>query len=338
LNCYNCSLDLKDLIELNSKFTLTEDSFTQNILNSTSYIIGDMKGFGNGTSTTYKWYENGEEIIDPIFKGSKYDFSGFSDYIGKTLYCEISDKGVTLKTNPTTITDSQSTVDIEIEIIDPPESILKIDKGAEKQLKAVVTSMPAYADIDKTVSWELPYYNGSYMQIDNNGLLTISPETPETRVLVRAKSNYNGNKYDDVTITLKSDLLAPTNLRWENKVAYWDKVDNCSGYELQLFKDGVSIKTINFDSADKTNRSLEAYFTSSGNYTFRVKAIGDGTIYNDSPYAESETQKYSNDKGLQEAINQGKDLCAEGANPSVDDLLKAIANLSKEIILYSESK
>ncbi len=338
LNCYNCGLNLKDLIELNSKYTLTEDSFTQNILNPTSYITGDMKDFGNGTSTTYKWYENGEEIIDPIFKGSKYDFSEFSDYIGKTLYCEISDKGITLKTNSTTITDSQSTVDIEIEILNPPESILKTDKEVETQLKAVVTSMPAYADIDKTISWELPYYNGSYMQIDNNGLLTISPEETETKVVVRAKSNYNSSKYDDVTITLKSDLLAPTNLRWENKVAHWDKVDNCSGYELELFKDGVSIKTISFDSADKTNRSLEAYFTFSGNYTFRVKAIGDGTIYNDSPYAESETQKYSNDKGLQEAINQGKDLCAEGANPSVDDLLKAIANLSKEIILYSESK
>jgi len=56
-----------------------------------------------------------------------------------------------------------------------------------------------------------------------------------------------------------------------------------------------------------------------------------------SKYFELENYNYSDIETLQEAIQHGKDVL-EKPNPSVDDLLNAIANLSKEIINYNANQ
>lgn len=161
LDCSNCNLNLKELIKIASQHfnIMTPNSFNQNILDWASYIKGDIKEFGNGESTTYEWYFENDDTPStlPVFNGSRYDFTDYPDYIGKKIYCKISDSGITLTSNLTTITDSINDVDIEVNIIEAPRSIAKGDEPVKQQLKANAIPNSSYVDIDKSVRWEISY-------------------------------------------------------------------------------------------------------------------------------------------------------------------------------------
>lgn len=339
LDFSNCSLNLKELIKIDSEFpnALTEGSFSQNIFNKISYMKGDIKEFGNGESTKYEWYFENDDTPStlPAFNGSKYDFTDYPDYIGKKIYCKISDSGITLTSNLTTITDSINDVDIEVNIIEAPTSIAKGDEPVKQQLKANAIPNPSYTDIDKSVRWEISDNNSIDTKIDENGILTISPDETSQKIKVKAISNFNSHMYATATIFIKSALSAPTGLKWNDKTAIWNPVYNSSGYELQIFKERNSeaLDTILLKE-NVTEYSLEKYFTSYGNYIFKIKAVGDGEYYEDSAYSESEIKEYTSLESLQKSIDKANKILKQG-NPNIDELIGAIADLSDEIITYN---
>lgn len=90
------------------------------------------------------------------------------------------------------------------------------------------------------------------------------------------------------SITLYTVLGTPT-AKWDSNMpgkATWDKVENASGYSVQLYKNGNEDcnkvgDTINVAS-DTTKYDFTSVITSVGSYAFKVKAIGDGESYVDS--------------------------------------------------------
>lgn len=90
------------------------------------------------------------------------------------------------------------------------------------------------------------------------------------------------------SITLYTVLGTPT-AKWDSNMpgkATWDKVENASGYSVQLYKNGNEDcnkvgDTINVAS-DTTEYDFTSAITLVGSYAFKVKAIGDGASYVDS--------------------------------------------------------
>lgn len=166
-------------------------------------------------------------------------------------------------------------------------------------------------------------------------MLTISPDETSQKIEIKAISNFNSHRYARTIIFIKSALSAPTGLEWNDKTAIWNPVYNSSGYELQIFKEGNSeaLDTILLKE-NVMEYSLEKYFTSYGNYIFKIKAVGDGKYYEDSAYSESEIKEYTSLESLQKSIDKANKILKQG-NPNIDELIGAIADLSDEIITYN---
>ena len=87
-------------------------------------------------------------------------------------------------------------------------------------------------------------------------------------------------------------LAAPESLAWDNTTpgkATWDSVANASGYTVTLCKDDTVVQTA---SPSSTEYDFTSDITEAGSYTFKVKAIGDGTSYTDSTEAVSAAQTF----------------------------------------------
>jgi len=100
------------------------------------------------------------------------------------------------------------------------------------------------------------------------------------------------------TLNATAQLPAPTGLSWDGTIpgkATWSAVTNASSYTVQLYKGGAG------QGSAVTGVTDTVYdFTSvitlagSGDYTFKVTAIGDGSNYTDSdPSAESAVYTYT---------------------------------------------
>lgn len=81
-------------------------------------------------------------------------------------------------------------------------------------------------------------------------------------------------------------LSAPATIVWDTSIptkATWSAVEHATGYSVQLFKDGVAVGSA--ISATGLEKNFAASILESGNYTFKVKAVGDGITYSDSVWS-----------------------------------------------------
>ncbi|HWQ74681.1 MAG TPA: immunoglobulin-like domain-containing protein [Syntrophomonas sp.] len=90
-----------------------------------------------------------------------------------------------------------------------------------------------------------------------------------------------------VTITAPSlpALAAPLNLAWDGTTpgkAKWDAVTNASSYSVQLYKGGTPEGSA-VSVSSGTEHDFTAAIITTGSYTFKVTAVGDGTTYSNSP-------------------------------------------------------
>jgi|GEM_PF-4093497 len=109
-------------------------------------------------------------------------------------------------------------------------------------------------------------------------------------------SNWGESPLRNFTVSGPAKLLTPRDLQWlGNTTASWSAVYPASSYTVQLYKDGVDgielLKEITGVTAENTTAQLdfaaEMAAGGTGNYYFKVKAIGDGADHLDSDYAIS---------------------------------------------------
>ena len=108
------------------------------------------------------------------------------------------------------------------------------------------------------------------------------------KVLSLQLERINIDKNIDISVNPDPDtfedpvnLVAPINLRIENGFIKWNNVDHATRYELVATKDGVD-QIINVST---TSYILSGF--NAGEYTFKVRTIGDGFFYKSSPFTES---------------------------------------------------
>jgi len=106
-----------------------------------------------------------------------------------------------------------------------------------------------------------------------------------------------------------TQLSMPTNLVWDDATpgkATWDAVTNASSYSVQLYKDGAQYNAEFGSSATVTNTYYDftSLITGTGTYTYKVTALGDGTVYSDSEEsAASESYSYTAPEKLSTPTN-----------------------------------
>lgn len=85
----------------------------------------------------------------------------------------------------------------------------------------------------------------------------------------------------------QTPLAAPTDLSWDGAKAQWGAVENAQGYTVQLYKDDVAFgEPVTVTSG--TEYDFTEQITETGDYTFRVKAMGgDSILHADSEYSEA---------------------------------------------------
>ncbi|MGN0343533.1 MAG: InlB B-repeat-containing protein, partial [Lachnospiraceae bacterium] len=176
-----------------------------------------------------------------------------------------------------------------------------------------ITYSGAKTGVDEYVSVMLADTNNKilyYGRIASNsessmGTVTI-PSTLETGTYTlkvyseQCNDNYKtdyASDFIDIGIAVTADvgpqtLAAPESLEWDNTTpgkAKWDSVANASGYTVTLCKDDTVVKTA---SSSDTEYDFTSGITTEGSYTFKVKAIGNGTSYTDSTEAVSAAQTF----------------------------------------------
>ncbi len=123
--------------------------------------------------------------------------------------------------------------------------------------------------------------------------LTLDGEDVTSAVVGNQYTLTNVTAAHTIQVSFKLDdsvapLSAPTNLTWEGTTAKWDAVENASGYSVQLYKDGVA----QGEPVTTTETEYTFPISESGSYTFKVKAIGDGSSYSDSGEAETDASAF----------------------------------------------
>ncbi len=190
LACSYCKLSINELKKIKSNYNhiYKNDFENQNIFDDYIFTKGDIKSFGNETST-YKWF-NGDKLIENI-NTSEFDFS---NYIGKKVRCEITDGDITLKSNSPTV--------IGVEFDNPPESLYK---GTETKLLAKLNTFDIEEIEDTSVSWSINDADNYSSNISEDGILKVSPDETFDCITVRATSNFNPNEYQEVKILIKTN-------------------------------------------------------------------------------------------------------------------------------------
>jgi hypothetical protein len=150
------------------------------------------------------------------------------------------------------------------------------------------------------VTWTISSGVTSGTSIGTDGKLTIAEAEPATsQFTITATSLNDASKSASVTVTVidknAQALSAPTNVALSSQgVASWDGVANAVSYTAQLYKaesaQGAEIAAI----SGTTHNFLSAMRGAGvGSYTVKVKAVGNGTDYSESPEATSAAQNVS---------------------------------------------
>ncbi len=129
----------------------------------------------------------------------------------------------------------------------------------------------------------------------------------------------------------KVQLPKPANAKWDDTVkgkAIWDAVENASGYQVQLYKDGALKILQTVSEQSQTSYDFTSEIKETGDYTFKVKALGNET-YEESLETESEIYTFT-EQSLQDvklaAENALKELAV--TNETTEDVvLKTVTNV-----------
>lgn len=118
---------------------------------------------------------------------------------------------------------------------------------------------------------------------EEEGTVTsVSRSSTKLTVSVTLPELYYGDDYDEGDYELDVYELA-----WddsENGCAYWEGTDYAKKYELKLYRDGDSISSVL--STKDTTYDFSSYFTKSGEYSFKVRAVRNSN--NTSGWSESD--------------------------------------------------
>lgn len=124
----------------------------------------------------------------------------------------------------------------------------------------------------------------------------------------------------------KVELPKPENVKWDDTVkgkAVWDAVENASGYQVQLYKDGVLKISQTISEQPQLSYDFTSEIKETGNYTFKVKALGNET-YEESLEMESEPYTFT------EQSLQNVKLAAENALKKL-----AVTNETTEDVIFN---
>ncbi|RRD92764.1 BspA family leucine-rich repeat surface protein, partial [Clostridiales bacterium COT073_COT-073] len=242
--------------------------------------MGSWTFVENANSYNIKLFKDGEEIMNETnFPSVEYDFmtiiieNGAGDY---TFMVQAFGDGEIYADGPWS---ELSPVYHYAPV--PPTYEINVNHGSAKPSEA-----PAGENI--TITADAPPTNQHFKEwIINQGTITLANTNEATTTFIMPAENV------EVTATYEQNeptsLAAPTDLAWDSSIpgrGSWTFVDNANGYNIQLLKDDEEIMNeTNFPSVEYDFMAIIAE-NGAGDYTFIVQAIGDGVIYDDSPWSE----------------------------------------------------
>jgi hypothetical protein len=152
------------------------------------------------------------------------------------------------------------------------------------------------------VTWGISGAVGTTTGIGTDGKLTIDgAETAGSSFTVKATSVADSTKSASVTVTVTQSALSPpqsVSLSDQGVAAWTAPLDetNVVKYSVQLYKGGTaegSAQEVTQGGSYSVNFLSVMRGAGVGSYTVKVKAVGDGTTYADSPEVESGAQSVS---------------------------------------------
>lgn len=153
-----------------------------------------------------------------------------------------------------------------------------VDPSTSAALGATATGTPSTGSGATVVANMTPTASGSYkLVLTAAGTGTVSGQNFKLTLPVT------------VTAASLTPLAAPGNPVWDTTIpgkAKWDAVANASSYSVQLYKSAIA-QGSPVSVTTGTEHDFTAAITTTGTYTFKVKAVGNGTAYSDSPESSS---------------------------------------------------
>ena len=139
--------------------------------------------------------------------------------------------------------------------------------------------------------------------ISSAGLLSGTPSTYTGNYIFKVRvTDANGAidiKQFSITVNPAiTPLDSPANPLWDTTTpgtvkAKWNAVTGASSYNVQLYKDGVEQGSAVSVAAGTVEYDFTGDITTTGTYTFKVTAVGDGTAYSNSPQSASPEYNYT---------------------------------------------
>ena len=159
-----------------------------------------------------------------------------------------------------------------------PKADVKVIKGSEQQFTAIVEAVNGASD---EVRWTLDTGKTSnYTNISSGGLLYVSDDERAATLTVRARSAFNNNRADSVTVKVEESTLpqlpkpsAPS--LSSTGVAAWTYSNaSLSEFRLQLYKDDAAYgSSIRVPSASSSYDFLSSMREAPGEYKVTVTAL-----------------------------------------------------------------
>jgi hypothetical protein len=136
--------------------------------------------------------------------------------------------------------------------------------------------------------------------------VSVSLESGSTFNVTLTKGSESAEKTIEMTITEEDPikLNAPTGLSFKRGIASWSKVDNASGYTVNLYSiKGDTVTLIKTVEADTNKYDFTADVHDNTSYIFDVTANGDGVFFLDSDTSDdSEVYKKSNNSVVNKVV------------------------------------
>ena len=141
----------------------------------------------------------------------------------------------------------------------------------------------ALSDIVAAANAAVSLYSNSGFTNEITGTDTLPLTAGGTTTAYIKVTAENGTTvmYYAVAIIRPAKLSMPTGLAWDAATkgkAVWNAVSNAGSYAVQLYKDGTALGSAVTGLTDRTC-DFSSAITASGEYTFKVTAIGNGTTY-----------------------------------------------------------
>lgn len=189
--------------------------------------------------------------------------------------------------------------------VEPVEGVLTVAQGSVTSSIRVGMSEPVILSGTPVVMMTLPDGDHEY------GGITLDPQDTTNKTLIITPNGSNGtaglvgtftftvaagsvkdaagNGNEETTFTLNVAVTLDQfeYVGWDGSI-FWPTVENCSGYKIKLYKNGVIAGEggtifIENPATDYYDVSTAIYAAGAGVYTATVQAIGDGINYLDGP-------------------------------------------------------